>query len=75
MSAAAAGHVYRHNKTGNYYRILHLGKHTETEEDLVVYKRAEVNDQRVWVRPKNMFEDTNRFDDVTPHQKEEDERS
>lgn len=31
------GELYRHYK-GNIYQILYLGQHTETLEDMVVYK-------------------------------------
>ena len=45
--------IYKHYK-GNYYTILDIAKHTETLEDLVVYK-ALYSDDRVWVRPLTMF--------------------
>ncbi len=44
---------YRHYK-GNEYEVLHVAKHTETEEDLVVYK-AISDPEKVWVRPLTMF--------------------
>lgn len=47
------GKVYRHFK-GNYYLVLHLAKHSETEEDLVVYQ-ALYGDRGIWVRPLSMF--------------------
>ena len=48
--------VYKHYK-GNIYVVLHIAKHTETEEDMVVYtKFATVNDT-VWVRPLSMWND------------------
>ena len=40
---------------GNRYRILALGKHSETGEELVTYKR--VKDGSVYSRPKAMFFD------------------
>ena len=48
------GQIYRHYK-GNHYRILALGKHSESGEELVTYKRTE--DGSVYSRPKAMFFD------------------
>lgn len=48
------GQVYRHYK-GNHYRILALGKHSESGEELVTYQRQE--DSHVYSRPKAMFFD------------------
>lgn len=45
--------LYRHYK-GNLYEVLHLARHSETEEVLVVY-RALYGDYGVWVRPLVMF--------------------
>ena len=47
---------YRHYK-GNVYRVLGVARHSETEEELVVY-RPEYGDRGLWVRPKAMFEET-----------------
>ena len=41
---------YRHFK-GNIYRILHIAKHSETLEDIVVYQ-AMYGERSIWVRPK-----------------------
>lgn len=46
------GELYRHYK-GNIYQILCLGQHTETLEDVVVYKA--VNKDQIWVRPLQMW--------------------
>ncbi|MBO5815509.1 MAG: DUF1653 domain-containing protein [Bacteroidales bacterium] len=46
---------YRHFK-GNIYRILHIAKHSETLEDIVVYQ-AMYGERSIWVRPKAMFEE------------------
>ncbi len=45
---------YRHYK-GNEYEVLYIGKHTETEEELVIY-RAVKDPEQIWVRPRAMFE-------------------
>ncbi len=44
---------YRHYK-GREYEVLHLARHSETEEWLVVYRQC-YGDQAVWVRPLTMF--------------------
>jgi hypothetical protein len=46
---------YRHFK-GNIYRILHIAKHSETLEDIVVYQ-AMYGERGIWVRPLAMFEE------------------
>ncbi|MDO6487226.1 DUF1653 domain-containing protein [Colwellia sp. 6_MG-2023] len=47
---------YQHFK-GNYYQVLHLAKHSETEEYLVVYHPFD-NVDDIWVRPLAMFNET-----------------
>ena len=47
---------YRHFK-GNEYEVLHLAKHSETQEQMVVY-RALYGEQGVWVRPATMWNET-----------------
>jgi len=47
---------YRHFK-GNIYKVLHIAKHTETLEDMVVYQ-AMYGEGGIWVRPRAMFEET-----------------
>ena len=49
------GKYYRHFK-GNVYRVLHIAKHSETLEDIVVYQ-AMYGERGIWVRPKAMFEE------------------
>jgi hypothetical protein len=45
---------YRHHKTGNEYEVLGVARHSETLEELVVY-RALYGDGGLWVRPLAMF--------------------
>lgn len=49
------GGMYRHYK-GNLYEVLAVAKHSETLEDMVVYK-ALYGEGVVWVRPLLMFEE------------------
>jgi hypothetical protein len=65
-----SGKKYRHFK-GNEYLILHLAKHSETMDLMVVYQ-ALYGDHGVWVRPLDMFLErievnsimVNRFDEI-----------
>ena len=50
-----SGERYRHFK-GNTYEIVAVGRHSETLEDVVVY-RALYGEGDVWVRPLSMFTD------------------
>ena len=45
--------VYRHYK-GQEYRVIGVARHSETEEELVVYTPL-YNDSGLWVRPLTMF--------------------
>lgn len=47
---------YRHYK-GKDYTVLGVARHSETEEELVVY-RQEYGDKGLWVRPLKMFLET-----------------
>ena len=44
---------YRHYK-GREYTVLGVARHSETQEELVVY-RLEYGDHSLWVRPVAMF--------------------
>lgn len=48
--------LYQHYK-GNFYQVLGLCRHSETLEEMVVY-RGLYGDYGLWVRPKAMFEGT-----------------
>ena len=47
---------YRHFK-GNEYQVLYLARHSETMEEMVVY-RALYGEQGIWVRPARMWDET-----------------
>lgn len=48
--------IYKHYKTGNLYRVIGVGKHSETLEDLVFYEAQYDNKMsKLWVRPLAMF--------------------
>ena len=50
--------IYRHYK-GNLYEVLGIALHSETREEVVVYralhKSEEFGKNTLWVRPKKMF--------------------
>mgnify|MGYP001771772317 CR=1 FL=1 len=46
------GKVYKHYK-GNLYKIIAFAKHSETEEDMIVYQPLKTGDN--WVRPRRMW--------------------
>ena len=48
--------TYQHIKTGNFYKVIGIAKHSETLEDVVVYECLYENSvSKLWVRPKKMF--------------------
>lgn len=48
--------IYRHFK-GNEYEVLFLARHSETGEEMVVY-RALYGEGGIWVRPASMWNET-----------------
>lgn len=53
---------YRHYK-GRDYIVIGVARHSETEEELVVY-RTDYGDRSLWVRPLGMFLETVMIDGV-----------
>ena len=48
--------IYRHFK-GNLYEVIGMAKHSETLEEMVVY-RALYGEGGLWVRPASMWKET-----------------
>ena len=47
--------LYKHYK-GNIYEVVGIAKHSETLEEMVVYKATyQKEGENLWVRPKSMF--------------------
>ncbi|HLS98497.1 MAG: DUF1653 domain-containing protein [Porticoccaceae bacterium] len=48
--------LYRHFK-GNFYQVVDIARHSETGEEMVVY-RALYGERGLWVRPLALFDET-----------------
>ena len=46
--------IYQHYK-GNFYEVLEIGLHSETLEEMVIYRS--LNDGKIWVRPISMWDE------------------
>lgn len=53
MKEITIGAVYRHFK-GNYYYVVDIAKHSETDEEMVVYKQL-YPPYQTFVRPAYLF--------------------
>jgi len=53
------GAVYRHYKNHQLYQVIATGKHSETLEDMVVYKALYESDKfpmgQIWCRPLRIW--------------------
>ena len=51
--------IYQHYKNNKTYELIGIALHTETLEEMVVYKALykskEFGNNRIWARPKTMF--------------------
>lgn len=58
MKDIEIGAIYKHYK-GNNYEVIGVARHSETLEELVIYKALydspEFGVNSLWVRPKKMF--------------------
>ncbi|MEA3372831.1 MAG: DUF1653 domain-containing protein [Campylobacterota bacterium] len=54
--------LYQHYK-GNHYEVIDVARHSETEEEVVVY-RALYGERGLWVRPLKMFTENVHVDGV-----------
>lgn len=55
MQEITVGKTYKHYK-GNLYKVIALAKHSETNEDMIVYQSIKNGD--IWVRPTVMWNET-----------------
>jgi hypothetical protein len=47
---------YKHSKSGKEYRVIGVGKHSETLEEMVIYEALYDNEtSKLWVRPAAMW--------------------
>lgn len=46
--------IYQHYK-GNFYEVLEIGLHSETLEEIVIYRS--LKDGKIWVRPISMWDE------------------
>ncbi len=60
---------YRHYKSGDLYEVIGTALHSETLEELVVYRALfhseKFGNNCIWVRPKEMFLEDVEFNNIT----------
>lgn len=49
--------IYMHSKTGNLYEVLGVALHTETNEQMVIYRPLDTHSFEMFARPREMFTD------------------
>lgn len=53
--------IYKHSKSGREYKVLGVGKHSETLEDVVIYQgqydSPEFGPNPFWCRPVEMWQE------------------
>ncbi len=54
------GKKYKNQKKGGIYKVIGIGKHSETLEDLVFYEALYDNPIKFWARPVTMW-----FEEIT----------
>ena len=54
--------VYRHTKSGKMYEVIGVALHTETNEQLVIYKPLYESEFELFARPHNMFTESVEID-------------
>jgi hypothetical protein len=51
--------TYQHYKTGKLYEVLSLARHSESYEELIIYKALydcpDFGPNQIWARPKSLF--------------------
>lgn len=57
--------LYKHYK-GNIYEVVGIAKHSETHEEMVVYKATyQKEGENLWVRPKSMFLESVKIENIS----------
>lgn len=56
--------IYMHSKTGNLYEVLGVALHTETNEQMVIYRPLDTHSFEMFARPHSMFIDRVMIDGV-----------
>lgn len=56
--------IYQHYK-GNRYEVIGVGRDTETEEQVVIYRPLYESDTPYWVRPYKMFVESITIDGIS----------
>jgi hypothetical protein len=57
LELVVSGNIYRNNKTKNLYYVLAIGNHTETQEEMVIYRRHDSDDNSLCIRPLELFKE------------------